>query len=222
MPKKSVDIDPDLLAAAMKKLGTTTIKETVNAALRAVADQGKRENAITDLSNMISSGRLDWDQLDEKSNYRPSPGEPSEQASEANIGHLRESLRRATDQTRRDLQAALLAVQFQPRAREAAKRNLAALLAERPAFRMEKALIAGSLDYADPSSLLPSTLEFKSSSEASSGHGEVGYTVTLPAMDLLLRVAKEVAEAHQIISDTGESGVEPTDSPATRGSESSE
>lgn len=38
--KRLVDVDDESLAAARERLGTSTIKDTINTALRQVADQG--------------------------------------------------------------------------------------------------------------------------------------------------------------------------------------
>ncbi|SKT85981.1 type II toxin-antitoxin system VapB family antitoxin [Mycobacteroides abscessus] len=42
MPKRLVDLDDELLKAAQDELGTTTISETVRAALREAAARGAR------------------------------------------------------------------------------------------------------------------------------------------------------------------------------------
>lgn len=42
MTKRLVDIDDDVLAAARDVLGTSTLKDTVNAALRRSAESGRR------------------------------------------------------------------------------------------------------------------------------------------------------------------------------------
>ncbi|MCQ1579342.1 type II toxin-antitoxin system VapB family antitoxin [Streptomyces parvus] len=76
MSKTTVDIDPELLAAAKARLGTQTIKETINAALREIAQRGEREEAIDDLASMISDGEIDWNVLDDKGEYRPVPHTP--------------------------------------------------------------------------------------------------------------------------------------------------
>ncbi|MYQ91488.1 type II toxin-antitoxin system VapB family antitoxin [Streptomyces sp. SID4946] len=70
MPKTTVDVDPELLAAAKARLGTSTIKETINAALREVAERGEREQAIDEVAAMVRNGDLDWNVLDDKQNYR--------------------------------------------------------------------------------------------------------------------------------------------------------
>ncbi|WP_406505384.1 hypothetical protein [Streptomyces sp. NBC_01602] len=74
MPKTTVDVDPELLAAAKARLGTSTIKDTINAALREIAERGEREQAIDSITAMITDGDLDWEVLEDKQLYRPTPG----------------------------------------------------------------------------------------------------------------------------------------------------
>ncbi|MGW6294228.1 hypothetical protein [Streptomyces sp. NPDC055058] len=82
MPKTTVDVDPELLAAAKARLGTSTIKDTINAALREVAERGEREEAIDEVAAMVRGGDLDWNVLDEKQKYRATaPSVGSEDAS---------------------------------------------------------------------------------------------------------------------------------------------
>jgi Arc/MetJ family transcription regulator len=50
--KTVIDLDDELLAEAAKELGTGTKKATVNAALRRVADQARRREALSALSHM--------------------------------------------------------------------------------------------------------------------------------------------------------------------------
>lgn len=70
MPKIRVDVDPELLAAAKARLGTSTIKDTINAALREVAERGEREQAIDEVAAMVRNSDLDWNVLDDKQKYR--------------------------------------------------------------------------------------------------------------------------------------------------------
>ncbi|MBF6287054.1 type II toxin-antitoxin system VapB family antitoxin [Nocardia cyriacigeorgica] len=44
--KTMIDVDDDALERAARELGTTTKKETVNAALRFVAERGRRIEAV--------------------------------------------------------------------------------------------------------------------------------------------------------------------------------
>ncbi|MEU4083273.1 hypothetical protein [Streptomyces aureus] len=73
MAKTTVDVDPELLEAAKARLGTSTIKDTINAALREIAERGAREEAIDALAGMVQDGTLEWQQLDDKRDYRPAP-----------------------------------------------------------------------------------------------------------------------------------------------------
>ncbi|WP_016894106.1 hypothetical protein [Mycobacteroides abscessus] len=46
MPKRLIDLDNELLEAAQRELGTTTISDTVRAALREAAARGARARQI--------------------------------------------------------------------------------------------------------------------------------------------------------------------------------
>ena len=56
MAKTLIDVDEEMLTAAQEALGTVTKKETVNAALRAVAALAARRR---DLQRLISGGLPD-------------------------------------------------------------------------------------------------------------------------------------------------------------------
>lgn len=51
-----IDLDDDVLAAAQAELGTTTKKDTVNAALRFVAERRKRAREITGGTRLLGWG----------------------------------------------------------------------------------------------------------------------------------------------------------------------
>lgn len=51
MTKRLVDIDDDLLAAAREALGATTMKETVNRALKEAVDLAARRESLLRLSD---------------------------------------------------------------------------------------------------------------------------------------------------------------------------
>ena len=51
MTKTLIDVDDDLLEAAREVLGTTTKKDTVNAALREVLEAQQRREAVADLAS---------------------------------------------------------------------------------------------------------------------------------------------------------------------------
>jgi Arc/MetJ family transcription regulator len=54
-----IDLDDDALTQAMRALGTTTKKDTVNAALREIAQRGSRIAAARDLADRAARGELD-------------------------------------------------------------------------------------------------------------------------------------------------------------------
>jgi Arc/MetJ family transcription regulator len=59
MTKTPVEIDDDALAAAARVLGTTTKKDTVNAALREVSARLLRLRALEQLGAMADQGDFD-------------------------------------------------------------------------------------------------------------------------------------------------------------------
>ncbi|MCP3819583.1 type II toxin-antitoxin system VapB family antitoxin [Streptomyces sp. A3M-1-3] len=63
-----VEVDDDALSAAASILGTTTKKDTVNAALREVSQRHRRLTALEELAAMGERG--DFDILLDKDNYR--------------------------------------------------------------------------------------------------------------------------------------------------------
>lgn len=69
MTKTPVEIDDDALAAAAQVLGTTTKKDTVNAALREVSARLLRLRALEQLGAMADQGDFD-ELLDGKDSYR--------------------------------------------------------------------------------------------------------------------------------------------------------
>jgi Arc/MetJ family transcription regulator len=65
MAKTLMDVDDDLLAAATAELGTTTKKDTVNAALRTVVEAGRerRARALAGLQELADEGGIDFDRI---------------------------------------------------------------------------------------------------------------------------------------------------------------
>lgn len=59
MTKTLVEIDDEYLAAAQQALGTTTKKDTVNAALREVGQRLDRLRALARLREMADQGDFD-------------------------------------------------------------------------------------------------------------------------------------------------------------------
>ncbi len=68
MTKILVDVDDDALAEAAELLGTTTKKDTVNAALRETAERLRRAKAYDRLIEMGKAGQ--FDELLDKRTYR--------------------------------------------------------------------------------------------------------------------------------------------------------
>jgi Arc/MetJ family transcription regulator len=66
-----IDLDDDLLAEVSKALGTSTKKDTVNAAMREVLETRRRAIALTRLRAMVADGAIDSEFLMDKKNYRP-------------------------------------------------------------------------------------------------------------------------------------------------------
>ncbi|CAM5665083.1 type II toxin-antitoxin system VapB family antitoxin [Streptomyces avidinii] len=60
MSRTVIDLDDDALAEAAQLLGTTTKKDTVNAALREVADRRRRAAAIERMRQMVDEGEIDF------------------------------------------------------------------------------------------------------------------------------------------------------------------
>ena len=70
MTKTLIEIDDEYLAAAQQALGTTTKKDTVNAALREVLANRRRAVALTRLRDAANEGAFDLGLLEDKENYR--------------------------------------------------------------------------------------------------------------------------------------------------------
>jgi Arc/MetJ family transcription regulator len=66
-----IDLDDELLASVAKELGTSTKKDTVNAALREVLENRRRALALTRLRDASTDGGFDLSLLGDKRNYRP-------------------------------------------------------------------------------------------------------------------------------------------------------
>lgn len=61
MSRTVIDIDDEALAEAARHLGTTTKKDTVNAALREIGDRRRRAAAIARMREMVADGEIDFD-----------------------------------------------------------------------------------------------------------------------------------------------------------------
>lgn len=67
MAKTLLDVDEDLLAEASTALGTSTKKDTVNAALRQAVEvsRERRRRALEDLQRLADEGAFDFDRIAE-------------------------------------------------------------------------------------------------------------------------------------------------------------
>jgi Arc/MetJ family transcription regulator len=65
-----IDLDDELVASVAKELGTTTKKDTVNAALREVLANRRRAVALTRLRDAATDGAFDLALLQDKQRYR--------------------------------------------------------------------------------------------------------------------------------------------------------
>lgn len=70
MARTVIDVDDQLLADVSKTLGTSTKKDTVNAALREVLENRRRTLALIRLQDAAADGAFDMDLLEDKRNYR--------------------------------------------------------------------------------------------------------------------------------------------------------
>jgi Arc/MetJ family transcription regulator len=69
MARTVIDLDDELLASVARELGTSTKKDTVNAALRAVLDSRRRALALTRLRDAATGGAFDLELLQDKQEY---------------------------------------------------------------------------------------------------------------------------------------------------------
>lgn len=70
MARTVIDLDDELLAEVARALGTETKKETVNGALRRVAENERKALALTRLREAAADGGLDLEIFNDKRNYR--------------------------------------------------------------------------------------------------------------------------------------------------------
>jgi len=60
MSRTVIDIDDEALTEAMRQLGLTTKRDTVNAALREIVDRRRRAAAIARMRSMVVDGEIDF------------------------------------------------------------------------------------------------------------------------------------------------------------------
>ncbi|MEU8247911.1 type II toxin-antitoxin system VapB family antitoxin [Nonomuraea sp. NPDC048916] len=64
MTKTLIDLDDEALAEAAKLLGTSSKKDTVNAALREIVDRRRRAAAVARMRAMVAEGEIDFSAID--------------------------------------------------------------------------------------------------------------------------------------------------------------
>ncbi|MEU0568299.1 type II toxin-antitoxin system VapB family antitoxin [Nonomuraea sp. NPDC005983] len=64
MTKTLIDLDDEALAEAAKLLGTSSKKDTVNAALREIVDRRRRAAAVARMREMVAEGEIDFSILE--------------------------------------------------------------------------------------------------------------------------------------------------------------
>ncbi|MBW1604533.1 type II toxin-antitoxin system VapB family antitoxin [Streptomyces sp. JJ66] len=65
MARTVIDVDDEALAEAARHLGTSTKKDTVNAALREIIDRRRRAAAIARMRELVADGEIDFSAFDE-------------------------------------------------------------------------------------------------------------------------------------------------------------
>ncbi|WP_433418597.1 type II toxin-antitoxin system VapB family antitoxin [Microtetraspora malaysiensis] len=64
MTKTLIHLDDEALAEAAKLLGTSSKKDTVNAALREIVDRRRRAAAIARMREMVTEGEIDFSAIE--------------------------------------------------------------------------------------------------------------------------------------------------------------
>jgi Arc/MetJ family transcription regulator len=64
MTKTLIDLDDEALAEAAKLLGTSSKKDTVNAALREIVDRRRRASAVARMREMVAEGEIDFSAIE--------------------------------------------------------------------------------------------------------------------------------------------------------------
>ncbi|MDI3422087.1 type II toxin-antitoxin system VapB family antitoxin [Streptomyces luteolus] len=64
MTRTVIDLDDAALQEAARHLGTTTKKDTVNAALREIADRRRRAAAVERMRQMVAMGEIDFSRIE--------------------------------------------------------------------------------------------------------------------------------------------------------------
>ncbi|GAB3877967.1 type II toxin-antitoxin system VapB family antitoxin [Microbispora bryophytorum] len=64
MTKTLIDLDDEALAEAAKLLGTSSKKDTANAALREIVDRRRRAAAIARMGEMVAEGEIHFSAIE--------------------------------------------------------------------------------------------------------------------------------------------------------------
>ena len=77
MSRTVIDLDDEALAEAARHLGTSTKRDTVNAALREIADRRRRAAAVQRMRQMVSDGEIDFSVIEKPAASSPSVAAPT-------------------------------------------------------------------------------------------------------------------------------------------------
>ncbi|WP_405771124.1 type II toxin-antitoxin system VapB family antitoxin [Streptomyces sp. NBC_01538] len=77
MSRTVIDLDDEALAEAARHLGTSTKRDTVNAALREIADRRRRAAAVQRMRQMVTDGEIDFSVIEKPATSSPSATAPA-------------------------------------------------------------------------------------------------------------------------------------------------
>lgn len=77
MSRTVIDLDDEALAEAARHLGTTTKRDTVNAALREIADRRRRAAAVARMREMVADGEIDFSAIEGSEDEQASGERPA-------------------------------------------------------------------------------------------------------------------------------------------------
>jgi Arc/MetJ family transcription regulator len=70
MTKTLIDLDDEALTEAARLLGTSSKKDTVNAALREIIDRRRRAAAVARMREMVANGEIDLSAIEKDGGAR--------------------------------------------------------------------------------------------------------------------------------------------------------
>ncbi len=80
MSRTVIDLDDEALAEAARHLGTSTKRDTVNAALREIADRRRRAAAVERMRQMVSEGEIDFSVIEKPAVSSPTAADKGKHA----------------------------------------------------------------------------------------------------------------------------------------------